>query len=294
MQIVGAAALLVAAIAGVARGGEVDVTYAQPYVERDDGPLLADLYVPRGEGPFPGVVVVHGGAWRMGNRAQLAGIAEMLAEHGMTAVAISYRLAPAHKFPAQIEDCKAAVRWMRSEAAKWKIDPDHIGGFGYSAGAHLVALLGTTSPEDGLEGVDDPAKFPSTRLQAVAAGGAPCDFRILPPGVNGLAFWLGGSRGDMPEQYRLASPAAFVTKDDPPFFFFHGEHDDLVPIMSPTAMRAALTAAGVPADMYVAPKLGHIACCLNKPAIDKAVAFLETHLKPQPEATAATAKAAAP
>lgn len=272
-------ALATALIAAPARAGEVDVSYGQAYVQRGDGPLLADVYMPRGAGPFPGVLVVHGGAWRMGSRAQLAGIAHILAQHGITAVAISYRLAPAHKFPAQIEDCKAAVRWMRTEAAKWKIDPEHIGGFGYSAGAHLVSLLGTTSPDDGLEGAADAARLPSTRLQCVAAGGTPCDLRPIPPGVDGLAFWLGGSPAEMPEQYRLASPAAFITADDPPFFFFHGENDQIVPLMSPTQMQAALTAAGVSAELYVVPKLGHVACCLNQGAIDKAVAFLESHLK---------------
>jgi acetyl esterase/lipase len=261
------------------RGGEVDATYGVAYVERDSGALKADVYVPRGEGPFPGVLVVHGGAWRMGTRAQLAGIAHILAQHGLTAVAISYRLAPEHKFPAQIEDCKAAVRWMRAQAAQWKIDPEHIGGFGYSAGAHLVSLLGTTSVEDGLEGVDHPEQQPSTRLQAVVAGGAPCDFRLIPPTVDGLAFWLGGTSGEAPDQYRLASPAAFISADDPPFFFFHGEGDQLVPLFSPTFMRMALVKAGVPADMYVAPKLGHIACAADVESITRAVTFLETHLK---------------
>jgi acetyl esterase/lipase len=269
-----------------ATAGEVDVTYGQTYAERDDGPLLADVYVPRGEGPFPAVLVVHGGAWRVGNRAQLAGVAKILAEHGITAVAINYRLAPAHKFPAQIEDCKDAVRWMRTEAAKWKIDPEHIGGFGYSAGAQLVSLLGTTSAEDGLEGAGDATDLPSTRLQAVAAGGTPCDFRPIPAGIDFLSFWLGGSPGEVPEQYRLASPAAFISADDPPFFFFHGEEDDLVPLISPTQMHAALVAAGVPAELYVVPKLGHVACCLNRGAIDKAVAFLEANLKQATEAAA--------
>lgn len=276
-----ACALAVASVAQatIARGGDVEVTYSQPYVQRDSGPLLADVYVPKGEGPFPGVLVVHGGAWHLGNRAQLAGIAQIIAEHGMTAVAINYRLAPDHKFPAQIDDCKAAVRWMRTEAAKWKIDPEHVGGFGYSAGAQLVSLLGTTSPQDGLEGVDDAAKLPSTRLQAVAAGGTPCDFRVIPADVDGLAFWLGGSPAQVPEQYRLASPAAFVSSDDPPFFLFHGESDELVPVASPTQMRAALAAAGVSAELYVVPKLGHIACCLSQDAIGHAVGFLELHLK---------------
>jgi acetyl esterase/lipase len=278
-QLLSAIALSVCVAAAPASAGEVDVTYGQTYLERDSGPLKADVYIPRGEGPFPGVVVVHGGAWRMGSRVQLAGVAQILAEHGMVAVAISYRLAPQSKFPAQIEDCKAAVRWMRAEATRLKIDPEHIGGFGYSAGAHLVSLLGTTSPEDGLEGLADAVQQPGTRLQAVAAGGAPCDFRPLPLDVDGLAFWLGGTQGELPEQYRLASPAAFVTPDDPPFFFFHGESDQLVPLLSPAHMCKQLDAAGVPAELYVVPKVGHIACALNRDAVDRAVAFLESHLK---------------
>lgn len=277
-QLLCALALTVGIATAPALAGEVDVSYGQTYVERDGGPMKADVYVPKGEGPFPGVVVVHGGAWKMGSRVQLAGVAQILAEHGMVAVAISYRLAPQYKFPAQIEDCKAAVRWMRAEATRLKIDPEHIGGFGYSAGAHLVSLLGTTSPEDGLEGVEDLAGLPGTRLQAVAAGGTPCDFRPIPNDVDGLAFWLGGTQGELPEQYRLASPAAFVTSDDPPFFFFHGETDQLVPLLSPEHMCQDLKAAGVPAELHVVPKLGHIACALNRDAVDRAVGFLESHL----------------
>jgi acetyl esterase/lipase len=221
----------------------------------------------------------------MGTRAQLAGIAQVLAQHGLTAVAISYRLAPAHKFPAQIEDCRDAVRWMRTEAAKWKIDPERIGGFGYSAGAQLVSLLGT-HPEGESDGDTDPTQQ-ITRLQAVVAGGTPCDFRPLPADIDGLAFWLGGSPGEVPDQYRLASPAAFITADDPPFFFFHGENDQMVPVISPTQMHAALIAAGVSAELYVVPKLGHIACCMNQAAIEKAVGFLEAQLKaPAPAASA--------
>jgi acetyl esterase/lipase len=260
--------------------GKYDVTYGETYVSRDSGPLKADVYVPQGEGPFPGVLVVHGGAWRMGTRAQLAGVAKVLAERGFTAVAISYRLAPQYKFPAQIDDCKSAVRWMRTEAAKWKIDAERIGGFGYSAGAQLVALLGTTDADDGLEGVPNPSTLPSTRLQAVAAGGTPCDSRPIPPNVEGLAFWLGDTPARAPEQYRLASPAAFVTADDPPMFFFHGENDDIVPRLSPTKMAAALTATGVANELYVVPKCGHIMACMNWAAIDRAATFLEKHLKP--------------
>jgi acetyl esterase/lipase len=267
--------------AGTSRADEVEASFGQTYLERASGPLKADVYSPRGEGPFPGVLVVHGGAWRMGTRGQLAGVAHKLAKSGFVAVAISYRLAPVYKFPAQIDDCKAAVRWMRTSAQQLKIDPERIGGFGYSAGAHLVTLLGTTDAEDGLEGIADPARAPSTRLQAVAAGGAPCDFRPLPEDIEGLAFWLGGSRAKVPEQYRLASPATFVTPDDPPMFFFHGENDNLVPLISPQLMHNALTRAGVTADLYVVPRLGHIASCVDREAIDRSIAFLGQHLKPQ-------------
>jgi acetyl esterase/lipase len=199
----------------------------------------------------------------------------------MTAVAISYRLAPQYKFPAQIEDCKAAVRWMRQNASSLKVDPEHIGGYGYSAGAHLVSLLATTDAKDGLEGVADPEKAPSTRLQCVAAGGTPCDLRLLPKNIDGLSFFLGGSRATCPEQYRLASPAAFITPDDPPMFLFHGQNDQLVPLLSPTLMHNALVNAGVPSELYVAPSLGHMAASMDRVAIDKAVAFLEDHLKTQ-------------
>ncbi|HEX6963228.1 MAG TPA: alpha/beta hydrolase, partial [Lacipirellula sp.] len=121
-------AVFVLPAAKLAAAGAYQATYGEVYVERDSGPLKADIYVPEGEGPFPGVLVVHGGAWRMGTRGQLAGVAQQLAEHGFTAVAISYRLAPQFKFPAQIEDCRDAVRWMRTNAHRLKIDPERIGG----------------------------------------------------------------------------------------------------------------------------------------------------------------------
>lgn len=275
---------LVAAVGftgGTTAAGEFKATYGEAYVERDSGPLKADIYTPEGDGPFPGVLVVHGGAWRMGNRGQLSGVAQMLAKNGFTAVAISYRLAPQYKFPAQIEDCKAAVRWMRTNAARLKIDPERVGGYGYSAGAHLVSLLGTTDADDGLEGT--PGVYaqgpPSTRLQCVAAGGAPCDLRPIPDDEDFLAFFLGGSPATCREQYRLASPAAFITPDDPPMFFFHGETDQLVPLKSPEHMRVELEKAGVAAELYVVPSLGHVATAMDRVAIGRAIAFLGEHLK---------------
>jgi len=258
--------------------GKYESHFGEVYAERESGPLKADLYVPEGKGPFPGVLVVHGGAWYMGTRAQLSGFAQLLASRGMTAVAISYRFAPAHKFPAQIEDCKTAVRWMRRHTDRLKIDPTRIGGFGYSAGAHLVALLGTTDAEDGLEGNLNRADSPSTRLQAVAGGGAPCDFRTIPLDLGMLSFWLGCTRRQRAEQYRLASPAEFVSSDDPPMFFFHGEKDDLVPLASPTAMCQELKRVGVSAELYVVPDVGHIFAVLDRTALEKCATFLAEEL----------------
>jgi triacylglycerol lipase len=252
-----------------------DVTY----VERDGQPLRADILVPQGDGPFPAVLVVHGGAWTAGNKAMMSRVATALAEHGYVTCAINYRLAPKYPFPAQIEDCKAAVRWLRTNADKYKIDTNRIGGFGYSAGGHLVALLGTTDRDSGLEGSDAPADSPSTRIQAVVAGGAPCDFREFPPNNLRLSYWLGGTRTNKPQAYELASPAHFISKDDPPTFFFHGESDALVPLASPRAMQAQLSTAGVPSDLYTVPKAGHIEAFRDPAAIQAGIDFLDKHLK---------------
>ena len=172
-------------LAGICRAVEptVDVLRNQVFVERDSGPLAADVYRPRGAGPFPGMLVVHGGAWRMGARADLATIANGLAEHGYTAVAIDYRLAPTYKFPAQIYDCQAAVRWMRSHASELKIDPTRIGGFGYSAGGHLVALLGTLDEKE-LREPGIPANAPSDDCRSLSPAAHRATFESFPATAN--------------------------------------------------------------------------------------------------------------
>lgn len=224
------------------------------------------------------MLVVHGGAWRMGSRADLAMLAQRLAEHGYTAVAIDYRLAPTYKFPAQIYDCQAAVRWMRSHATELKIDPSRIGGFGYSAGGHLVALLGTLDDKE-LREPGVPTDSPSARLQAVVAGGAPCDFRVLPGDSERVAFWIGGTRDKMPNEYRDASPASFITDDDPPMYFFHGQQDLLVPVESPTEMVKLLKGAHVTAEMCVVKDAGHIQALFDRGALEHGLAFADKYLK---------------
>jgi acetyl esterase/lipase len=268
--------LLLASPAGAEEA--FDVFPDQVYVERESGPLKADLFVPHGDGPFPTMLVVHGGAWATGTKSQLAGIAQGLARLGYTAAAISYRLAPQDQFPAQVYDCQAAVRWLRANAAKYKIDPNRIGGYGYSAGGHLVALLGAMDDDDFREpGLA--ADVPSARLQIVVAGGAPCDFRVLPADSKRLAYWLGGTPAEKPESYREASPTNYVTADDPPMFFFHGATDELVPIRSPQRMVEELKQAGVPVEFYEVPAAGHMRAVIDHDAMRKAVAFVDRNLK---------------
>jgi acetyl esterase/lipase len=240
------------------------------YARLGDISLKCDVRVPTGPGPFPAVLCVHGGAWMTGTKEHMNHVADHLAQKGYTTVSINYRLAPKHTFPAQIEDCRAALEWMRSHAGKWRLDATRIAGFGYSAGGHLVSLLAT---EVEANATDD------KRLQCVVAGGAPCDFRLMPPNWETLAYWLGGTRKEKPEAYELASPLKFVSADDPPAFFFHGEQDLLVPRLSAEAMVFSLKNAGVSASMHLVPKAGHLRAFFDADAIGKSIEFLDSHLK---------------
>jgi triacylglycerol lipase len=251
-----------------------------PYIDDGDMRHKADIYIPPGDGPFPAVLMIHGGAWTSGNKWHMAAHARIVADAGYAVVSINYRLAPKHLFPAQIEDCKAAVRWMRTNAAKYKIDPKRIASYGYSAGGHLACLLGTTCSADGLEGVEIAADAPDSRVQCVIAGGAPCEFRNVPQRARGFNFWLGGTRGEKPEAYKLASPTSFVSKDDPPVFFFHGEDDTLVRRNSPEALRKLLTEQGIKTEFYVVSGKGHIGAFIDREPARQAVKFLDVVLRP--------------
>lgn len=269
--------------------GEFEVHREIVYAETGGEALKADVYVPQGEGPFPGVLVVHGGAWLAGHRTRMHRISELLARRRYVAMTIDYRLAPKHKFPAQIDDCRSAVSWMRTHGGGHKIDGTRIGGFGYSAGAHLVTLLAasqavvTHADVERDAAASGPAKSDETsvdcRLQAVVAGGTPCDFRHMDPDDRSLAFWLGGTRKQQADLYRLASPREFVSPKLPPMFFYHGEKDALVSLAGAKEMKAALDEAGVPADFYIVPEAGHIATFRDPLATEKACDFLDLHLR---------------
>lgn len=231
--------------------------------------LLADVFVPKAEGTYPGVLVVHGGGWRSGNRKQLRGYARALAGEGCVCFAIDYRLAPLDKFPAQIDDCRSAVKWIRTNADKYKVDPKRIGAIGYSAGGHLVSLLATTgkAPSDENGDVD-------TRLTAVVAGGAPTEFRELPAKGAWAEYWMGGTLETVPDKFKAASPTVFVDKDDPPIFFFNGTKDRIVPLRWSTPLYEALQKHGIKTAMHKIEDKNHFQAASNKEALAKAYDFL--------------------
>ena len=267
---------------GRAEAGDYSIRRNVVFAEHDSGALRADLYVPESESPksenpkseslHPAVLVVHGGGWVGGNRRQLGWIARMLAKQGFVAMAINYRLAPMHKFPAQIDDCKQAVKWLHENAETYHVDTDRIAAWGYSAGGHLVALLAVASPG----------------LKAVIAGGAPYDFREVTLDNPMFRFWLGATRGENPDIYNAASPAHFVSNHAPAFFIYHGRNDLLVPPIQATQMAHLLQAAGVTAEL-VWTETGHVRGLFQDDVTEQAVAFLKDHLRGEGDEAGAAA-----
>ncbi|HEX4871783.1 MAG TPA: alpha/beta hydrolase [Nevskiaceae bacterium] len=255
---------------------------AQPWtVERDLGftpagwpqALQADLYRPLGEGPHPAVLLIHGGGWERGDREQVQGIAWRLAEAGYLVMNTTYRFAPAHRFPAQLEDVQAAVRWLRSPAGRERgVDPARIAAFGYSAGAHLAALLGATPA---VAGLGDPA----TAVQAVVAGGTPSDLTKYGGGTL-VPQLIGGPRRSHIEQFRRASPVFHVTPAHPPTFLYHGGLDTLVGPDHAQDYYDLLRQNGVEAELFLLRGRGHITAFLTDgPAVRAAIAFLDRQLR---------------
>jgi acetyl esterase/lipase len=253
---------------------EVEMREKIVYSKVGDRELLLDAFVPKREGNLPAVLVVHGGAWRSGNRQQLRTYAKELAKRGIVCFAIDYRLAPEHKFPAQIEDCREAVKWIRANATEFKVDTERLGAIGYSAGGHLVCLLATTGekPKEENGNVD-------TRIKAAVAGGAPTDFRSFPDNGKWAEYWMGGDLKTCPDLFRDASATAFVDKEDAPVFFFNGTVDKVVPIAWSQSCYEALKSIGVKTEMHTIEGAGHMEAARDVAALEKAFAFLEAELK---------------
>ena len=232
---------------------ELDIAYAA-----DSPAQKLDLYLPTGTAaaPRPAIVVVHGGGWRGGDkqRGQWARIPAQYASDGYVAISVNYRLTGEAPWPAQIEDVKAAVRWLRAHAAKHSVDVDRIGAYGNSAGAHLVSLLGLVKQSDGLEG-SGPHQEQSSMVQAVCASATPTDFlNWREPGAVperlGRTF-LAGPGDTLRDRARQASPIAYARGDAPPFLLIHGTADRTVPISQSDRFAKALRAAGAEQVRYM-------------------------------------------
>lgn len=214
---------------------ERDIVYAK-YGNRE---VKLDLYLPKRPTAekIPCIVVIHGGGWRSGDKSCFSHIAGALAEQGFAAACIGYRLLPEVEFPAPVLDCKAAVRWVRANAAKHGIDPDLIGAIGGSAGGHLVAMLGTSDRVAKLEGDGGNAGV-SSRVQAVVAMATPADMTRL------------GERSKLDADIaKLISPVTHVTKDSAPLLLLHGTKDALVPMAQSELLLEKYRKAGAGAEL---------------------------------------------
>ena len=258
-------------------------------------PLELDLHLPAGAGPHPVAVFLHGGGWRVGSRHS-AGPAyrgadpspfELIAQAGVAVASVDYRLSGEARWPAQLHDAKAAVRWLRARAGELGVDPTRIAAWGESAGGHLAELLGLVT-DPALEGNVGVAG-PSSAVSAVAAWYAPSDVAAVATDTGAdpddpttrEAQLLGAPAPSVPELAAQASPISHVSPGAPPFLLLHGEADRLIPCAQSVRLHTALVEAGAEAEILLYEDADHM--WLGSPdaasdALTRTVEFLEHQL----------------
>jgi acetyl esterase/lipase len=245
-----------------------------------------DLYLPKEGARLPLIINIHGGAFKMGSKEQ--GVPTEYLAQGYAVASINYRLSQHAKFPAQIQDCKAAVRWLRAHAYEYRLDPNHFAAWGASAGGHLAAMLGTTGDTKEFDfgaNLDQ-----ASRVQAVVDYFGPTDFlqmdtHRLPNGqVHDAANspeseLIGGAIQDNKAKTAKANPITYVTPGAPPFLICHGDQDPLVPHHQSELLEIALKKAGIPVTFYTVKGAGHGR--FNDPKVPEMTReFLAKYLKP--------------
>ncbi|TLD68588.1 alpha/beta hydrolase [Phragmitibacter flavus] len=259
-----------------------------------DDDLKLDLARPKKiDGKAPALVVIHGGGWISGDRSSLHPLLFGFANAGVVCISIQYRLAPQAKFPAQIEDVKCAVRWLRANADQYQIDPNRIGAIGMSAGAHLAILLAVTPDQKSFEGTGGHPTHSSQICTAVGIAG-PYDLTLgyassvkqsaqEGPAVRSmLESFLSGNPDQVPDQYRDASPINYVRKDKPlpPLQLLHGEADTLVLVEQADVMAKKLREAGAMVDYLRISDATHGTFGKDQDQhLLRIFQFLRTHLK---------------
>jgi len=250
--------------------------------------IRLDIYSPKSiTHPLPVLLWIFGNRWSRGSKNHPPPL--NLMSQGYIVVSIDYRLSGEAPFPAAIEDCKAAVRWIRANAADYHFDSDHIGAWGHSAGGHLAALLGTSGGVAELEGTGDNSSF-SSRVQAVCDMAGPSDivqfYETVSSSNDGMAGiakasieqFLGGSVERNRAKAIAASATTYVSKDDPPFLIIHGENDMSIPVSQGEVLASKLKAAGVQVTLIVAEGRGH---GVGGPAFAPEItSFFDKYLKP--------------
>ena len=229
------------------------------YCTGGGSPLLMDVFIPkqRNGTPTPAVLWIHGGGWERGDKSGNSG-AQFLADGGFVTASLSYRLSGDSPFPAAVEDCKCAIRFLRASAPKYGIDPDRIGVAGSSAGGHLAELVATADQSTGLEG-NGGWQNVSSKVQAAASyyGVSDLTTPFPPDTVQVIVKFFRGTEKEKPQLYRKASPILYVSKDDPPLLLAHGENDDGVPFDQSVRMAEAYRRLGLSVEFIAVKNAGH-------------------------------------
>jgi acetyl esterase/lipase len=243
----------------------VEVVSDVEYGKVNGRALHLEVAVPkvRPDRPMPALLWIHGGGWQEGTHKQNVAIG--FAAKGWFTGSVEYRLSGEAKWPAQIEDCKLAVRWLRANAAKWNVDPDRIGVWGISAGGHLVTCLGTMDETAGYD-VGAHTNF-SSRVQAVVDYCGPTDFTKGSGGVVNskegedaavLLKLFGMKYTENPAVWKSGSPLQFVSSKAPPFLIVQGDSDNIVPTAHAEKLLEKLKANGVPAELILVKNGNHV------------------------------------
>jgi acetyl esterase/lipase len=240
------------------------------YSHPESGPLSLDLYLPETGGPFPLIVWIHGGAYRSGSKSGIwyKPILNQT-QRGYAVASIDYRLSGVAKFPALVQDAKAAVRWLRANAAKYNLRADRIVAAGESAGGYQAAMLGASGGVAELEGASGNPQE-SSRIQGVIDFFGPTDFLAMDDGASSCqtplvhrapdspeSQLLGCSLNECGDKVKASNPISYVNKDAPPFLILHGTADCQAPHTQSQRLYDALRAAGVKADLHLLPGVGH-------------------------------------
>jgi acetyl esterase/lipase len=239
-----------------------------PYVENGHRNQVLDVYLPEqpSDKPLPLMIWIHGGAWMAGSQANPPVL--YLVNKGFAVASIQYRFSRDAIWPAQSFDCKAAIRFLRANAAKYHFDPDRFAVGGDSAGGHLAAFVGTSGDVKEMEG-DLGTTNISSRVQAVIDWFGPTDLMLIgeQSGPHSMirhndtnspeSLLMGGPIQEKKDLAKTANPLTYIDKNDPPFLMMHGDNDQLVPLAQSTILAKALTDAGVEVKMKTIPGAGH-------------------------------------